>query len=84
MIHQTELQRYKGSLTELAEELGNLRYDALAKFLSALSEKIQRDGEKDQERNRIQLASSLKNCGKDLASSAENIEQAWKICKKFI
>lgn len=76
MKHRKELEGYKGTLTELAEELGNLRYDSLAEFLAALSRKIRNDGEKDLSRNRVKLAAFLENCEKDLASSAENIEGA--------
>lgn len=33
MIHTLEVTNYPGSMEELVEEIGNLKYDALAKFL---------------------------------------------------
>ncbi len=71
-------------MAELAEDIGNLKYDALANFLSLLSKKIDSDGEKDFTRGRIKLAASLKDCSKKLKDSSISIERAWEICKPFM
>lgn len=84
MIHKTEVTDYKGSLQDLAEEIGNLRYDALANFLQFFAEKIEQDGLKDESRNRIKLAAHLKNSANHLKESSLEIEKAWKICEPFI
>ncbi|MCC3405754.1 MAG: hypothetical protein JGK17_09210 [Microcoleus sp. PH2017_10_PVI_O_A] len=47
MIHPQNVEKYAGNLTELAEDVGNLKYDALAEFLHVLSAKIEKDGAKD-------------------------------------
>jgi hypothetical protein len=39
MIHTSEVINYPGSMEELAEEIGNLKYDALARFLELLAKK---------------------------------------------
>lgn len=89
MKHTDTVSRYNGSMTQLAEEIGNLKYDALASFLSLLSKKIESDGEKDFSRGRIKLAASLKDCSlKDcslkLKESSLPIERAWEICKPYM
>jgi hypothetical protein len=68
---------YEGGPAKLAEDLGNLRYDALAAFLVLLAAKIDLDGDADLGRNRHQLATELK-------AAADHITQAWKICKPFM
>ena len=40
MIHPKQIDRFNGSLTELAEDLGNLQYDVLAEVLGLLAAKI--------------------------------------------
>lgn len=82
MIHKSEINYY--SLSELATELGNLRYDALAHFLDLLSVKIAQDGEKDERRGRIKLATHLKNCAEKLQECSTEIDSAWMICKTFM
>ncbi len=84
MIHRDDLAGYKGTLEELAEEVGDLKYDALAGFLKALSLKIAKDGEKDRSRGRVQLATCLENSAQGLESVAVEIDKAWKICEPFM
>jgi len=59
MTHKSEVANYAGSMEALAEEIGNLRYDALAKFLELLANKIEADGKKDESRGRVKLSDSL-------------------------
>jgi hypothetical protein len=81
MQHANRIERYPGTLAELAEELGNLRYDALAEFLAALSEKIGRDAEQDAARRRKRLAAELQTASRELGKAAGAIERAWTICE---
>jgi hypothetical protein len=37
MVHHEQIERYPGTLEELAVEIADLRYDALASFLRALA-----------------------------------------------
>lgn len=71
--HPTSIN-YQNGLDGLAEDLGNLRYDALASFLNKLSEKVTKDAKADQNRERYQLA-------KQLNYAAKHINNSWKICK---
>lgn len=84
MTHHEAVQNYTGSLAELAEDVGNLRYDALADFLRLLSAKVAQDAEKDAGRGRAQLASALQGSTAELTAAAEKIEKAWRIAKPFM
>jgi hypothetical protein len=84
MKHSSKIEQYEGSLEELAEDLGNLRYDALAKFLGLLSAKIATDGAKDTARGRHRLGASLQESSEKLAEAVKPIEQAWYICEPYM
>ena len=84
MIHYDAVQNYTGSLAELAEDVGNLRYDALAEFLQILSAKVAQDGIKDAGHGRAQLASALQGGAAELTASADQIQKAWRIAKPFM
>ncbi|PIY08291.1 MAG: hypothetical protein COZ18_13040 [Flexibacter sp. CG_4_10_14_3_um_filter_32_15] len=82
--HATQLKNYDKNLEELANELGDLRYDALSEFLLHLSKKLKKDSLADRERNRIQLANNLKNASNAVKESSYSIKKAWKICEPFM
>ncbi len=79
--HPTYIQNYE--LKDLATQIGDLRYDALADFLDALSQKITSDAQKDEARGRIKLAKNLYETAQKLAEAEKNILAAWKICEPF-
>ncbi len=81
MKHADRVEKYPDSLAELAEELGNLRYDALAVFLAAPSAKLEADALQDAARGRQKLAANLHAASDELADAASAIERAWTICK---
>lgn len=84
MIHKSTLDHYPGDLAALAEEVGNLKYDALAEFLRLLSAKIDGDAAKDQARGRVQLAAALRSAAGRIGSAEVPIERAWKISKPYM
>ena len=49
MVHREDIDRYPGTLAELAVEVGDLRYDALAAFLRALADKLAADAASDED-----------------------------------
>jgi hypothetical protein len=81
MVHRDKVEGYSGTLADLAEEVGNLRYDAVAEFLRLLSEKLGRDASLDEGRGRVRLAASLRDASRPLGDAARGIEQAWRICE---
>lgn len=84
MIHTSEVTNYNGTMEELVEEIGNLKYDALARFLELLAQKIEIDGKKDEGRNRVKLSGNLYKTAEKLKESKEYIETAWVICKPYM
>ena len=84
MIHRSLPPHYPGDLASLAEEIGNLKYDALAEFLRLLSAKIDGDAAKDQARGRVRLAAELRSAAGRIGSAEVPIEHAWKICRPFM
>lgn len=84
MKHKAWLNHYEHNFEQLAEDIGNLRYDTLAEFLTLLSDKIRRDRIKDHEAGRVLLASSLQQASTALATSAAHIRMAWKFCEPHL
>jgi hypothetical protein len=80
MIHWEDIERYPGTLAELAGEVGDLRYDALASFLRSLAAKLESDGNADAGRGRPKLAASLRGGAARVMEAAAEIERAWSIC----
>lgn len=80
MIHRDNIERYPGTLAELVEEVGNLRYDALALFLRSLAAKLESDATADADRGRTRLAACLRHGAAEITDAATAIEEAWEIC----
>ncbi len=81
--HSTSVE-YKGGLEKLAEDLGNLRYDALEKFLNLLSEKLVNDSDADKKRGRKKLATRLNKASTLALYAANEIKEAWKISAPYM
>lgn len=84
MKHTTHVKGFDGSNAELAEKIGDLYYDSLSDFLSALSEKIRADGDADLGRGRKKLAKELYACAEKLDAASTNIATAWDICSPHV
>ena len=82
MIHKTEIEGF--NLQELADKVGDLRYDTLQDFLLKLSIKIKKDGTKDRSRGRIKLANELDEASNKLQECSININKAWVICEPYV
>lgn len=83
MKHTNTVTGYQGNGTQLAEEIGDLYYDALATHLHLLAEKMAKDGATDAGRGRQKLADELMACSLNLQQAAQHIDRAWEICKPF-
>lgn len=81
MEHKNYIEHYE-NLGELADKLGDLKYDKLADFLYYLSLKLKNDSDKDKEKNRIKLSKKLNKASEMIFKSSEKILLAWnKDCK---
>ena len=84
MKHSNEIERYAGPHKQLAEDLGNLYYDALTEFLTVFAAKMARDAEADRGRGRPRLAAELDACARHLDDAARHIQTAWDICAPHV
>ena len=84
MRHPLWIKNYENNFEQLTEEIGNLRYDALADFLQKLSKKIEKDCLMDRERGRSKLANSLHSASGSLIKSSKEIETAWEISEPYM
>lgn len=80
MEHKTQVDGF-ASMTELAETIGNLRYDALTEFLSELELKLMRDSDADLERHRTVLSLFLHKARYSIGNARVEIGEAWKLCE---
>jgi len=83
MKHTDTVRQFNGTHEQLAEEIGDLYYDALADLLEKMAQKMTRDAAADLGRGRPRLASELQACSKHLSEAAQHIGEAWKICEPF-
>jgi hypothetical protein len=81
MAHRADVERYPGSLVNLAADLASLRYDALAVFLAALAGRLEADAAVDDGRGRVRLAAELRAAASGVATAAGATERAWRICE---
>lgn len=84
MKHSAWIKKYEGNFEQLAEEIGDLRYDSLFEFLELLSKKIEQDSQKDKGRERTQLANSLQQAATALRDSAKHVKTAWQISEPYM
>lgn len=82
MKHPTTIEGK--DLQELAKELGNLRYDVLMGFLTALAADLQRQSEGDRQRGRLKLATALHDAAEDLYGVASDLDWAWSISEPYM
>jgi len=82
--HKKEIVNYNGNLNELVNEIGDLHYETLKKFLFDLSMKIKNDSIKDRKNGKIKLSNSLLETSYSLLNSGRHMNNAWLISKPFM
>lgn len=84
MEHKKTVEKYDGSLKELAEDIGDLHYEVLNEFLGHLRDKLYKDSAKDKEAGRKKLAKALKKAANSINDSQDGIFEAWLISKPYM
>lgn len=79
--HRKRLEKYPVSMLQLAENIGNLRYDSLWLLFGALSRKFGRDSKNDSKAGRKQLATWLSVVSDRMNSAQYDMGTIWEICK---
>jgi len=82
--HKKYIDHYDEKMALLVENIGDLRYDSLAEFLEALSQKLYKDGRADEVRGRVKLSSSLFQASKAIKDAKVNIDESWRISKPYM
>lgn len=83
MKHNTHIEHYTSN-KELAEAIGNLRYDALNEFFKELKHKFVKDSENDLRKGRKKLSDELMDISARLRNAERSAEKAWEICKPYM
>lgn len=76
--------KYSGGLEQLAEDIVNLRYDALGEFLGILERKFQESCDKDKDRGRVKLALELSHASYCMKMAKVAVDDAWKISRSYM
>ncbi|MFH1455376.1 MAG: hypothetical protein ABIF40_00315 [archaeon] len=84
MKHPTEVEKYSGTLEELAVDVCNLRYDRLSDFLRYCSNEIASQAGADSGRGRLKLALSLSYLARGLNRAKTLTDKVWKICGPYM
>ena len=84
MNHLMQVKNYSGNLKELAEEIGNMRYDTLEEFYKILSDKFNSDSRHDAILGHQQVSSKLKKIVEYHQMIQEEFSSLWKICEKYM
>ena len=82
---EPKIERVDESILEKqAKEIAGLRYEQVAYFIECLEENIRREAEKDEDKGRLKLASTLFDASDNLEIARKYVSQAWKICKPYM
>ena len=84
MIHKDKVENYNGTMEQLSEDIGNLKYDSLSYFLSLLSNKLKEDSTKDKLNNRNKLSNCLEMASDLIDDTKLMIDGAWKHSKPYM
>ena len=81
MSHPTTVEKYDGTLKELARDICDMQYDSLAQLLDHIADNLKEDSEADLARGYKQLSDRLDQAANALYTARCRIDIAWKICK---
>lgn len=80
MKHTFNIEKYDGSLEELARDIASMRYNRLATFLYNLSKCIKNDSAKDTQLGRKKLGNNLKKLSEELDNCTYRTNDIWDDC----
>lgn len=79
--HKKVVEKYDGTINELADDISNLHYETLEIFFERLSDKIFLDSMNDTKGGRHKLGTALNHASLHLKNVKTCIGQAWVISK---
>jgi len=84
MRHPDYTKGYDGTLQELAQAVGNMRYDSIGEFIQYLADDLTRQAEGDRKQGRAQLASKLEQTARELGEAKGSMDKVWKLCAPYM
>ena len=83
MVHPKTVEKYSGTIEELAKDIGNLDYGSLKQLYTELGYKLANDAEKDKERGRVKLSSMLEKLADLMISAEMQTEEISNVCINY-
>jgi hypothetical protein len=84
MKHPIKVEKYSGTLRELARDILNMRYDSLAELYRYLSEELLIDAKHDENLGHKKVSELLKKLAEDNVNSKEDADFLWEICEPYM
>ncbi len=86
MKHPTTVEKYPGTLKELARDEGKMRYDSLAESYGYKADDLIEQAKADRARGNMDLADQLELAARDIYRARDRMKNIiWeKICKKHM
>lgn len=82
--HTNHVQKYVGSLEQLADDVENMSYDAVTEFLEHLAGALYNRAQRDRSGNKRELAERLTRASFNIDSAAIETKEAWNICAPYM
>ena len=82
--HLNFVKGYNGSLEELADAIGYMRYEQTSIFIEKLAANIKKQSDADKVKGRTKLSNKLLSCSTKLYEAKKEIDDAWNICIPFM
>lgn len=82
--HKKIVEKYNGTLDELANDIGDLHYESLETLFALISDKLERDAKKDLSNKRVKLSDELFGASEYIKLSSVYIGEAWRISKPYM
>ena len=85
MSHPLNVPKYDGTNTELARDITNMRYDAMAALFSDIASYLAGDSEADFDRGNPQLSEGLElTAASQFITSDIAKNNVWKVCRPYM
>lgn len=81
MTHPNRVIGWTGTLHELVQAIGNMRYDTQAEFVGLLATELKQQAAGDEAAGRRVLSARLRVTADDLDRVRLDLAAAWKICE---
>jgi len=82
--HKKAVEKYDGTIEQLADDISNLHYETLEHFLDRLSGKLFLDSMNDTKGGRHKLAEALNKASEEVGKARKSVGEAWIISEPYM